>query len=491
MANNRLILRTVNSPWVTSIPDLTKGSVLTHVELDNNFIHLKGEVIENATITDGITTLHKINGNDISFDNDQNNLIETRIYTLDLTPSGSTITQAVNFDPRGLVISDKTNYFLRARQGTFDLIYGFASGKGHWGMTLTGDTPGTPVVDSDFILLNATTGSTTVSPWESGSVLHSIQAINDSGLAATGNYAVAEGFNTTASGYSSHAQGWGTQATGYTSHAEGRSSIAAGNTSHAEGLNTIASATASHAEGYNTTASGDYSHAEGLNTTASGRITHAEGTRTTASGNYSHSQGLDTEASGLHSHVSGKGFNAANNIVADGETSFAHFEQTTASGNIGAHGDNSAILGGLDHNINTGAHNSAIIGGDGNEIDTNVINTAIIGGTGITATQSNTTYVPRLNITDIEEEFSGHTSLTIDNQGNVKKFETNNFSRTIFIDSDDLEGCISCTGPSLEEKIAQYVNTLNYNKLTIDSDIWIEFHDVGGIFTDEFDEQFE
>lgn len=459
MASNRLILRTVNSPWVTPIPDLTKGVVLTHVELDNNFIYLKGEVIENVEINDGITTLYKINGNNISFDNGQNNLVKAKTYTLGLSPTGDTITKLVNLDPNGIIINDKTNYIIRVKQDNFDLIYTFASGKGNWGGSLSG---GTPVVDSDFILLNSTTASTASPLWEVGTALYSIQAINDSGTQATNLYAVAEGFNTLASGYASHT--------------EGLLTIASGNTSHAEGRETRAIGNISHAEGYRSTASGDYSHAEGLNTLASGRISHAEGSFTTASGNYS--------------YVSGKGFNNNNQIISSGNTSFGHFEQTSPNGNIGVYGNNSAILGGIDHNINSNANNSAIIGGGDNLINSNTLNSVILGGSGLTATQSNTTYVPQLNVSNIQEEFTGNTSLTIDNQGYVKKFETNNFSRTIYIDSDDLDGCITCSGSTLQEQIAQYVNTLNYNKLNVDTDIWIEFHDISGVFTYEFDEQF-
>lgn len=42
--NNKLILRTLNSPY----NDTTKGSVLSHDDVDNNFIFLKGEVIYTA-----------------------------------------------------------------------------------------------------------------------------------------------------------------------------------------------------------------------------------------------------------------------------------------------------------------------------------------------------------------------------------------------------------------------------------------------------------
>lgn len=59
--NNKLILRTENSPY----GDITKGSVLSQSDLDNNQIFLKGESISGSTVEDGIILLKKYNGNDI------------------------------------------------------------------------------------------------------------------------------------------------------------------------------------------------------------------------------------------------------------------------------------------------------------------------------------------------------------------------------------------------------------------------------------------
>ena len=66
---------------------------------------------------------------------------------------------------------------------------------------------------------------------------------------ASGNFAIAEGFNT--------------NATSEGAHAEGRYTFASGIGSHAEGQNTLASGQQAHAEGQSTTASGDFSHAGG------------------------------------------------------------------------------------------------------------------------------------------------------------------------------------------------------------------------------------
>ena len=81
-----------------------------------------------------------------------------------------------------------------------------------------------------------------------------------------GNYSVAEGYNTTASGYISHAEGNSTTASGSYSHAEGGAAggggtqlpapVASGNYSHAEGCYTVASEVYSHAQNLGTIADG-------------------------------------------------------------------------------------------------------------------------------------------------------------------------------------------------------------------------------------------
>ena len=116
----------------------------------------------------------------------------------------------------------------------------------------------------------------------------------------------AEGYTTEASGAYSHAEGAFTSASGDYSHAEGNGSKANQTYSHAEGYFTLASGLASHAEGYYTVNTANYSHAEGAFTLAEGESSHTEGRFTTASGDYSHAEGLGTVANGFYQHVQGQ-----------------------------------------------------------------------------------------------------------------------------------------------------------------------------------------
>ena len=105
-----------------------------------------------------------------------------------------------------------------------------------------------------------------------------------SGNVASGNYSLAEGYNT--------------QSTGENSHAEGNYSVASGRSSHAEGGQGLVNGLI-----VRTTASGGYSHAEGSFTVASGAGSHAEGGGSYDTSNPSNSK--PTTASGMLSHAEG------------------------------------------------------------------------------------------------------------------------------------------------------------------------------------------
>jgi len=210
---------------------------------------------------------------------------------------------------------------------------------------------------------------------------------------AWGDYSHAEGFQTTARGANSHAEGDSSIATGTTSHAEGYQTKAWGNyshsegnattaiglNSHAEGNGSQATGNTSHAEGFATRAWGDYSHAEGYQTTALSIYSHTEGRLTTASGNTSHAEGIYTVAGGSYSHAGGVGLSTAR-VIANGYGSFAHFRRTSTTSTIGALADNSAILGGTDHSIDSTSSSSFIVGGEAGIINAVSLGSGVVGG---------------------------------------------------------------------------------------------------------------
>ena len=263
---------------------------------------------------------------------------------------------------------------------------------GSGGITISGTTSGGTATIITFsgittTIISATTIIVGGSPledcclWTAGTGSNAVKLIDNLGT-ASGDWSVSEGYQTTATGLTSHAEGTNTYAYGTYSHAEGSNTVAGGNSSHAEGGAAAALGDYSHAEGSGV-AHGITSHAEGSHTRAAGIYTHAEGRYTSAIGESAHSEGGDTIASGYHSHAGGKGYNnITDRIIASGKTSFIHYEQTSAtSSTLGAYGDNSAILGGIDHNLTSGATRSVILGGNA-----------------ISATTSDTVYVPKLNI---------------------------------------------------------------------------------------------
>lgn len=88
-------------------------------------------------------------------------------------------------------------------------------------------------------------------------------SLNRADTETIGDYSFAEGYNTTASGFSSHAEGINTHARNIGAHSEGSGTIAEGNGAHSEGVNTFAIGNYSHAEGYNTTTFSENQHVFG------------------------------------------------------------------------------------------------------------------------------------------------------------------------------------------------------------------------------------
>jgi hypothetical protein len=215
---------------------------------------------------------------------------------------------------------------------------------------------GTQIPDAAWVLANG--GGSGESYWTSGSTgTGSIKTVSGDTV-STGNYSVAEGFQTTASGNYSHAEGNTTKATNGNAHSEGYFTVASGESAHAEGINTIAGGNYSHAEGYYAKATGGNSHAEGNFTIASADNTHAEGEGTTAAGYSSHAEGSYTEALGNQSHAEGNYSKASgnqshaegSNTTASNDLSHAEGYYTTASGYIShAEGNTTKATGANSH----------------------------------------------------------------------------------------------------------------------------------------------
>ena len=113
-----------------------------------------------------------------------------------------------------------------------------------------------------------------------------------------GDYSVAMGTKTTASGSSSIAIGNGTTATGISSTAMGENTTANGDYSTALGEFSVASGLTSIAMGFSSTANGIYSTAIGTSSNASGNGSTAIGNASTASGRESTAIGRSNLASG-------------------------------------------------------------------------------------------------------------------------------------------------------------------------------------------------
>ena len=385
---SQLFLRSINSPY----GDFTRNSVLSFKDLDQNFIFLKERDINSINYSSNTLTIETLGGNSFSTTISSGGGGGSGVWT-----SGST----------GL-------YSIKANNiSTIDATanYSVASGFNTLASGNASHAEGESTIASG-------TGSHTqgFDTTASGDYSHA----EGTGTTASGNASHAEGSNTTASGPGSHTQGFDTTASGDYSHAEGAYTVASGLRSHAEGGGTVASGSQSHAEGTSTTASGDYSHAEGNNTIASGTNSHAEGTATRASGQTSHAEGYLTVANGYGSHSGGYGYNNSGQyrIVSDGDSSFTHFRINQMIGDMGAYADQSTILGGLNHNIDSSSTNSAILGGSSNRI-VGASGSIVLGGQNITGTTDDTVYVPNLEIrgqayTPIYDNLTGGTTFIPD-----------------------------------------------------------------------------
>ena len=114
-----------------------------------------------------------------------------------------------------------------------------------------------------------------------------------------------------------------------------------GEYSLAEGQKTKASGLSAHAEGYNTSASNEYAHAEGMGTSASGWQSHSEGEHSRARGQASHSEGLNTIAEAKCQHVQGR-FNIADGT--DNQSDYGSYAHIVGNGSSNSNRSNAHTL---------------------------------------------------------------------------------------------------------------------------------------------------
>ena len=150
-----------------------KGSKLTFGELDGNFVSLRN-AIESVSNSDTFVTGGTYNPS-----------------TLELEFTGND-----GFNPFNVDVSKLLDTYVNS--GVYD--------------PGTGCVTFTTTSGYTFDVCGFLTGSTLWTDGSAGS--YSLKTINDSGLDATGDYALAEGFNTIASGNYSHAEGQSTTANG-------------------------------------------------------------------------------------------------------------------------------------------------------------------------------------------------------------------------------------------------------------------------------------
>ena len=269
--NNNLILRTLTSPY----GDITRGTVLSQSDVDNNFIFLKGSLIYTATSENGVVTLTKNNGDTLSW-----------------------------LDAAGL---------------SADTFWSSGS-SGNYSIKRINDSAIDATGDYSYAEGQDTTASGTYSHAEG------------SGTIASGTSSHSEGTDTIAYGLNSHAEGDKTRALGSASHAEGVQTTASGPSSHTEGQTTIASGAHSHAGGLSTIASGIASFVHGTGSTAGGIGTVVLGngiTGTTDNTTYVNAFNIKTIGGGTP--LINLGLDSSGNVVT-GSTSTYTFTGGTVTG---------------------------------------------------------------------------------------------------------------------------------------------------------------
>lgn len=182
-------------------------------------------------------------------------------------------------------------------------------------------------------------------------------------------------------------------------------------TDGATGGNAFAAGTSTTASGSNSTTMGYYSTASGYKSVVIGDHNKATQTNSFSFGNYSVSTGSQSFTIGDRDTASGmQSFSIGSYNTVDGTASsifggrdhkiFTNATYSTVVGGrdneIQTTSDYSGILAGKANDIGAGSDYCALIGGLTNSIASGADNTIVLGGSSISATESNTVYVPKL-----------------------------------------------------------------------------------------------
>jgi hypothetical protein len=233
MSNLNLILRGISGPY----GDTNKGTVLTHSEMDNNFINLKGEQLKSGSTSGTFVTLTKFNGDVIAFDT-QAAAINASLW---LTGTGL----------NSIYVKDSGN----STGGQYALAEGRQT-----------------IANGNY------SHSEGYLSFAGGEASHA----EGSGK-AHGNYSHAEGAETIAGGEASHASGQNSRASGATSFVHGNNSTAIGTNTVVLGANITGNTSdTTYVDNLNIKTLGGGLSVRNLGLDANGNVVPASGTFTGA-----------------------------------------------------------------------------------------------------------------------------------------------------------------------------------------------------------------
>jgi hypothetical protein len=267
---------------VARIPDLDAGKITT-----GTFAAARIPGLDASKITTGTMDVARLPAN---IDAD----------TLDGKDSSEFVTSTHNHDSTYVKLSD-LNYLDAADGSPAQAVYVDNDGKVGIGTTSPGAKLDVHVSSGGAATIghssNSATGDfsiafgykTTASGIKTTAMGHETES--------KGDFTTAIGYQTTADGVASVAMGGGTNASQICSTALGRWTTASGHVSTAMGSGTNALGNFSTAVGYETNASGEYSTAVGYKTKAGGLLSTAMGSSITAQGAYSFGIGLRYQSS--------------------------------------------------------------------------------------------------------------------------------------------------------------------------------------------------